>query len=141
MSTPEIHVQRFARGSRVPGWDERQTSTRTRPGSPNRRRRRVPDELRQTIEAAMARYPDRHSAVIPALWAAQERYGWCSPEAVEQGRLRAARDARLRDRGGDLLRHVRAAPGRPQPHLRLHEHLLLAVRRRRAVRGLPGRGR
>jgi NADH:ubiquinone oxidoreductase subunit E len=44
----------------------------------------VPDELRGQIEDAMSKYPDRHSAALPALGAAQERYGWCSPEAIEQ---------------------------------------------------------
>jgi len=32
----------------------------------------------------MSRYPDRHSASIPALWAVQERYGWCTPEGIRQ---------------------------------------------------------
>jgi NADH-quinone oxidoreductase subunit E len=32
----------------------------------------------------MARYPDRRSASIPALWAVQERYGWCTPEGIRQ---------------------------------------------------------
>jgi NADH:ubiquinone oxidoreductase subunit E len=32
----------------------------------------------------MGRYPDRHSASIPALWAVQERYGWCTPEGIRQ---------------------------------------------------------
>jgi NADH-quinone oxidoreductase subunit E len=44
----------------------------------------VPEALRRTIEAAIARYPDRHSAAIPALHAAQQLHGWCSPEAIEQ---------------------------------------------------------
>jgi NADH-quinone oxidoreductase subunit E len=44
----------------------------------------VPDELRKRIEDAMAPYPDPRSAVIPALHAAQQLHGWCSPEAVEQ---------------------------------------------------------
>jgi NADH-quinone oxidoreductase subunit E len=43
-----------------------------------------PAELRERIEARMARYPDRHSASIPALWAVQERYGWCTPEGIRQ---------------------------------------------------------
>jgi NADH-quinone oxidoreductase subunit E len=43
-----------------------------------------PDELRERIEELMSRYPDRHSASIPALWAVQERYGWCSPEGIRQ---------------------------------------------------------
>ncbi len=32
----------------------------------------------------MALYPERHSAAIPALHAAQQLHGWCSPEAIEQ---------------------------------------------------------
>ena len=43
-----------------------------------------PDELREHVEALMARYPDRKSASIPALWAVQRRYGWCSPEGIRQ---------------------------------------------------------
>lgn len=42
----------------------------------------VPDELKRQIEQAMAKYPRRRSAAIPALHAAQDHYGWCSPEAV-----------------------------------------------------------
>ena len=44
----------------------------------------VPGALREEIEAAMARYPDPHSAAIPALHAAQRLHGWCSPAAIEQ---------------------------------------------------------
>jgi NADH-quinone oxidoreductase subunit E len=32
----------------------------------------------------MARYPERHSATLPALGAAQSVHGWCSPEAILQ---------------------------------------------------------
>ena len=32
----------------------------------------------------MARYPDRKSASIPALWAVQRLYGWCTPEGIRQ---------------------------------------------------------
>ncbi len=32
----------------------------------------------------MANYPDRHSAALPALEAAQRVHGWCSPEAIQQ---------------------------------------------------------
>ena len=32
----------------------------------------------------MGRYPDRKSASIPALWAVQRRYGWCTPEGIRQ---------------------------------------------------------
>ena len=40
--------------------------------------------IREKIEWAMTRYPDRHSAAIPALHAAKEHYGWCTPEAIDQ---------------------------------------------------------
>src|SRR5205823_5826714 len=44
----------------------------------------VPSELRAEIEAHMANYPDRRSAALPALTAAQRLHGWCSPQALEQ---------------------------------------------------------
>jgi len=43
-----------------------------------------PPDLRGRIETLMSRYPDRHSASIPALWAVQEHHGWCSPEGIRQ---------------------------------------------------------
>jgi NADH-quinone oxidoreductase subunit E len=43
-----------------------------------------PEELRERIEELMSRYPDRRSASIPALWAVQGRYGWCTPEGIRQ---------------------------------------------------------
>jgi NADH-quinone oxidoreductase subunit E len=43
-----------------------------------------PPELRERIEGLMSRYPDRKSASIPALWAVQRRYGWCTPEGIRQ---------------------------------------------------------
>jgi NADH-quinone oxidoreductase subunit E len=43
-----------------------------------------PAELRERVEGLMSRYPDRKSASIPALWAVQERYGWCTPEGIRQ---------------------------------------------------------
>jgi NADH-quinone oxidoreductase subunit E len=44
----------------------------------------VPDELRAQIEDYMRRYPDYHSAAIPALMAAQKFHGWCSDDAIKQ---------------------------------------------------------
>ena len=44
----------------------------------------VPDDLREEIETAMSRYPELRSASIPALWAVQRRYGWCTPEGIRQ---------------------------------------------------------
>jgi NADH-quinone oxidoreductase subunit E len=44
----------------------------------------VPRGLAQEIRRAMKRYPQKRSASIPALWAVQRRYGWCTPEGIEQ---------------------------------------------------------
>jgi len=44
----------------------------------------VPDELRERIENAMSKYPEVRSAAIPALWAVQHHYGWCSPDGMRQ---------------------------------------------------------
>jgi NADH:ubiquinone oxidoreductase subunit E len=44
----------------------------------------VPRALAQEIRRAMKRYPRKRSAAIPALWAIQRRYGWCSPDGIEQ---------------------------------------------------------
>jgi NADH-quinone oxidoreductase subunit E len=40
--------------------------------------------LYQDIQKAAAQYPQRRSAVMPALRLAQERYGWLSPEALRE---------------------------------------------------------
>jgi NADH-quinone oxidoreductase subunit E len=77
-------VPRFAHGSRVPGWDDAVDLNKDPAGVPEPATTPVPDDLRQAIEASMARYPDRHSAILPALAAAQRHHGWCSPEAMDQ---------------------------------------------------------
>ena len=40
--------------------------------------------LYDEIQEFAGRYPDSRSAVMPALRAAQERYGWLSPEALRE---------------------------------------------------------
>ncbi len=77
-------VARFTHGSRIPGWDDAADLEKAPAGVPDPAITEVPAELREAIEAAMALYPDRRSAAIPALHAAQEHHGWCSPEAIEQ---------------------------------------------------------
>ncbi|HTX31373.1 MAG TPA: NAD(P)H-dependent oxidoreductase subunit E [Solirubrobacteraceae bacterium] len=77
-------VPRFGHGSRVPGWDESVDLTKDPAVVPDKETTPVRPELREEIEAAMAKYPDRRSAVIPALHAAQAIHGWCSPEAIHQ---------------------------------------------------------
>jgi NADH-quinone oxidoreductase subunit E len=40
-------------------------------------------EDRPEVEAALARYPNRRSAVMPLLWIAQRRWQWLSPAALQ----------------------------------------------------------
>jgi NADH:ubiquinone oxidoreductase subunit E len=77
-------VPRYDHGSRVPGWDEAVDLTKAPATVPDPALTPVPDQLRQKIEELMTLYPDRKSASIPALHAAQEEHGWCSPEAISQ---------------------------------------------------------
>jgi NADH-quinone oxidoreductase subunit E len=77
-------VPRFGHGSRVPGWDDAADLTKDPAEIPDPASTPVPDDLRARIEAHVAKYPDRHSASIPALHEVQARYGWCSPEGIEQ---------------------------------------------------------
>jgi NADH-quinone oxidoreductase subunit F len=79
-----VHVPRFAHGSRVPGWDDAVDLSKDPAGIPDPALIEVPPDLRAEIEAHMADYPDRHSAALPALAAAQRVHGWCSPQAIEQ---------------------------------------------------------
>ncbi len=77
-------VRRFEHGSRVPGWDRAADLEKDPAELPDPDLVTVPDALRAEIEAHMANYPDRRSAALPALAAAQRVHGWCSPEAIEQ---------------------------------------------------------
>ncbi len=77
-------VTRFAHGSRVPGWDLPADLEKEPAEIPDPATTPVPEDLRAEIEAHLAKYPDRRSAALPALAAAQRVHGWCSPEAIEQ---------------------------------------------------------
>jgi NADH-quinone oxidoreductase subunit E len=66
------------------GWDEAVDVGADPAVVPDLAETEVPDELRAEIEGYMARYPDRHSAALPALAAVQRIHGWCSPEAMRQ---------------------------------------------------------
>jgi NADH-quinone oxidoreductase subunit E len=67
-----------------PGWDESVRLEDDPATIPDPAEVEVPAALRAAIEAHMAKYPDRHSAALPALGAAQDLHGWCSPEAITQ---------------------------------------------------------
>jgi NADH-quinone oxidoreductase subunit E len=75
---------RLPHGERASGWDRPADLEKDPALIPDPATTEVPAELRKTIEELMTRYPDRHSAAIPALHAAQELHGWCSPDAIEQ---------------------------------------------------------
>lgn len=79
-----MDVARFGHGSRVPGWDEAADLSKNPQEIPDPATTPVPEALRAEIEQHMAKYPDRRSAAIPALAAAQRLHGWCSPEAFLQ---------------------------------------------------------
>lgn len=79
-----MDVARFGHGSRVPGWDEAADLSKNPQEIPDPATTPVPEALRAEIEQHMAKYPDRRSAAIPALAAAQRLHGWCSPEALLQ---------------------------------------------------------
>ncbi|MGH2942438.1 MAG: NAD(P)H-dependent oxidoreductase subunit E, partial [Solirubrobacteraceae bacterium] len=81
---PMRDVARFGHGSRVPGWDDAVDLEKDPAAIPDPATTPVPAALRAEIEAHMAKYPDFHSAAIPALAAAQRHHGWCSPEAIWQ---------------------------------------------------------
>jgi NADH:ubiquinone oxidoreductase subunit E len=77
-------IPRFGHGSRVPGWDEAVDLTKAPAVIPDAAATPVPDELRTQIVRTMSKYPDRRSASIPAMHAAQALHGWLSPEAITQ---------------------------------------------------------
>jgi NADH-quinone oxidoreductase subunit E len=65
-------VKRYPDGSRVPPWDQAVDLTKAPAPVPEPAVTPVPDELRRTIEAHMAKYPDRRSAVMPAIAAVMQ---------------------------------------------------------------------
>src|ERR1019366_1491448 len=79
--SPAHRDQTVAHGLR---WDRAADLEKDPAEVPDPERVEVPQALREEIEAHMANYPDRRSAALPALEAAQRLHGWCSPEAIEQ---------------------------------------------------------
>jgi NADH-quinone oxidoreductase subunit E len=83
-TVPRFEHDRSKVGERVPGWDAPADLEKEPAEIPDPAVTSVPEDLRAEIEAHMADYPDRRSAALPALAAAQRVHGWCSPEAIEQ---------------------------------------------------------
>ena len=98
----------------------------------------VPAGLRREIERAMKRYPEKRSASIPALWAVQRKYGWCSPEGIRQAAAVMGADPRLPRVDRELLRPLPPRAEGLAPGPRLHQHLLLAEGRGRGARRVRG---
>ncbi len=73
-----------AQASAPPGWDTPADLDKNPATIPDPATTPVPGALRREIEAHMALYPDRRSAALPALEAAQRVHGWCSPQAIDQ---------------------------------------------------------
>jgi NADH-quinone oxidoreductase subunit E len=67
-----------------PGWNEGVDLEGPAATIPDPADVEVPEALRAEIERLMSLYPDRHSATLPALGAAQRVHGWCSSEAIDQ---------------------------------------------------------
>lgn len=80
--SPGLPVDRANTDGRIPGADPERI--------PELSEVDCPDHLRQEIEELVAKYPDRdsremtRSASIPALFAVQRLYGWCTPEGIRQ---------------------------------------------------------
>ena len=66
------------------GWDESADLEKDPAVVPQLAETDVPDELRREIEEILTHYPERRSAVLPALHAAQRLHGWCSPRALHE---------------------------------------------------------
>ena len=89
----------------------------------------------------MARYPDRNSASIPALWAVQRRYGWCTPEGIRQAAAVMRVTPAYLESVASFYDLLHTEPVGSHQDRGLHQHQLLDARRRRAARRLPGRRR
>lgn len=73
-----------SRPSMAAGWDEPVRIEDDPATIPDPAQIEVPADLRAEIERLMRLYPERESATLPALGAAQRVHGWCSPQAIDQ---------------------------------------------------------
>ena len=132
---------RFGHGSRVPGWDDAVDLTKDPAVIPDPATTPVPDELRARDRGGDGQVPGPPLGGDPGAARRPGASRLVLAGGDRPGRRGDAADAGLPDLGGQLLRHARdRAPAAAPRRLRVHEHLVLAARRRRAVRR-DGRGR
>lgn len=81
---PSVAGQPATSDRTPPGWDEAVRLDEDPATIPDPASVEVPEALRAEIERYISLYPDRHSATLPALAAAQRVHGWCSPDAIQQ---------------------------------------------------------
>jgi NADH-quinone oxidoreductase subunit E len=79
-----MSAERGVRSAENSGWDRPADLDKDPAVVPELAETDVPEDLQREIEGYMERYPDHHSATLPALAAAQRLHGWCSPEALRQ---------------------------------------------------------
>ncbi len=110
MAIDPSNVRRFAHGSRVPGWDEAADLTKDPAVVPDPATTPVP--AHDPARRSRRRWPSTRTSARP-------RSRRCTSSSASTagarrgdraGRLRDAADARVPDRGGDVLRHVRRRP-------------------------------
>ena len=133
VSNPNLPVDRAVTEGRAPSADPEQI--------PQLDEVDCPPELQERIETLMSRYPDRRSASIPALWAVQERYGWCTPEGIRQAAAVMRFTPAYLESVASFYDLLHTKPVGEPPDRGLHQHQLLDARRRRAARRLRGGGR
>jgi NADH:ubiquinone oxidoreductase subunit E len=81
----EVRDEGAIRATTLPaGWDQPVDLDADPATIPDPAEVEVPEGLRAEIERLIRLYPDRHSATLPALGAAQRVHGWCSDEAIRQ---------------------------------------------------------
>ena len=79
----------------------------------------------------MAKYPDIRSAAIPAMKVVQREHGWLSPTAMEQAACVLRLTPAYLVSVASFYDMFELAPEGRDGRLRVHEHLVLAARRRR----------
>ena len=122
------------RAARRPAGTRPCASTRTRRRSPIRPRSTCPPSCAPRSSGTWRKYPDRHSAALPALGAAQRVHGWCSPEAIAQVAAVMQVTPAYLSSVATFYDMLRTEPiGQPLP-LRLHERRLPPAQRQGRLR-------